>query len=1365
MYACAAILSFCSVCSSGGQAAADWPTWRYDAARSAASPHSLPAELHLKWLLHYPPLKPAWPDQDRMQFDAAYLPVVSGKTMFIGSSHNDSLTAIDTDTGKRRWRCYTDGPVRFAPIAWKDRVFFASDDGHLYCLKASDGVLLWKFNGKPSERKVLGNERLISPWPARGGPVLAGDAIYFAAGIWPFEGVFIYALDAATGRVIWTNDSTGAIYMNQPHDSPAFAAVAPQGALAVAGDRLIVPGGRSVPAVFELHTGKFLYYHLAANGKRGSHRVVATDSFFFNSGTVFDLADGSRHNVTLPEPISAPEALYTSDGHNIRALNVPGATIEPTKEKRPRGCSPWRTTELWSLKTEGKLQIKAGSRLYINDGPLLKAVDLPGNNGKAKVSWQTMIAGTPANMLAADGKLIVVTLEGTIYCFGEKPATARMPGWHVQAELGRGANTANRSRLTVPRSGRNQWAATAGAILKQTGVTEGYCVALGVGSGGLVEEIARQSKLHVIAIDPDAKKVTTVRRRLDALGLYGHRVAVYVGDPLGFRLSPYLASLIVSEDPAAAGRPATAAFVREVHRVLRPYGGVACLPMSKDRHEAFAASIARANFPNAEVKRAGGFTLLTRAGPLPGSADWTHQYADAANSVVSKDKLVQAPLGLLWFGGSSNEKILPRHGHGPSPQVAGGRLFIEGPDIIRAKDVYTGRVLWEADLEGIGTYYDYTSHQPGANSLGSNYVSLADGIYVAHGDVGLRLAPATGRKLAEFRLPPADGETARPKWGYIGVWEDILLAGAQPLRFWAPDFTVDEFKKWKDGDLARLANSIKALKNFRYVQKKKGQNDRHFIAVNFNRLLTRDDITVHISDAVNAMAARLGGQAGNKSIAGLRKRIADHIKARRGPLAHDIKLTELNRNLLRCYYSALPKIPKRPKIGGKGLDYTASKRLVAMNRHTGEVLWTYTARHSLRHNAIVMGAGKVFCIDRLPAAAAGRIKRRGGDPDAGARVIAIDARTGREVWSTGRNVFGTWLGYSEKHDLLLQAGRSSRDMVADEAGERMIVCRGVDGGVLWDKSVKYSGPCMLHNETIITQGFALDLLSGETRMRKHPLSGTEVPWTFVRNYGCDTAVASEHLLTFRSAAAGYFDLKADGGTGTFGGFRSSCTSNLIAANGVLSAPDYTRTCVCSYQNQCSVALVHTPETPTWTFNRIKWPEERVQQIGINLGAPGDREADNGTLWLEYPATGGPSPKLPIAVSPANTKTFRLHPWRITGNLNWVAASGMKGLSSFVITIDRDPATKHLCTVRLHFAEPDRVGGGERVFSVSLQGKQVLKDFDIVRAAGRLNRRAVVREFKGVEIAADLKVSMIPSKGTALLCGIEIVSEQAVTGKQ
>ena len=145
-------------------------------------------------------------------------------------------------------------------------------------------------------------------------------------------------------------------------------------------------------------------------------------------------------------------------------------------------------------------------------------------------------------------------------------------------------------------------------------------------------------------------------------------------------------------------------------------------------------------------------SVLIRSGALPGSADWTHQYADAANSVVSADQLVRAPLGLLWFGGPSNDDVLPRHGHGPSPQVVAGRLFIEGPDMLRALDVYTGRLLWQKSFPGLGKYFNSTEHQPGANEIGGNYVSLADCVYVARGDAVLALDAASGELQRRIQI-------------------------------------------------------------------------------------------------------------------------------------------------------------------------------------------------------------------------------------------------------------------------------------------------------------------------------------------------------------------------------------------------------------------------------------------------------------------------------------------------------------------------------------------------------------------------------------------------------------------------------------
>jgi hypothetical protein len=135
---------------------------------------------------------------------------------------------------------------------------FTSDDGCLYCANADDGHILWKFAGGPSQRKAIGNGRLISAWPARGGAVIRDGIVYFAASIWPFMGTFVYALDAQTGEVKWVNDGMGADFIKQPHSAPAFAGVAPQGPFVATEDILLVPGGRSVPAGLD-HTGKLLY--------------------------------------------------------------------------------------------------------------------------------------------------------------------------------------------------------------------------------------------------------------------------------------------------------------------------------------------------------------------------------------------------------------------------------------------------------------------------------------------------------------------------------------------------------------------------------------------------------------------------------------------------------------------------------------------------------------------------------------------------------------------------------------------------------------------------------------------------------------------------------------------------------------------------------------------------------------------------------------------------------------------------------------------------------------------------------------------------------------------------------------------------
>jgi hypothetical protein len=772
----------------------------------------------------------------------------------------------------------------------------------------------------------------------------------------------------------------------------------------------------------------------------------------------------------------------------------------------------------------------------------------------------------------------------------------------------------------------DEWAAKAHDLLTETGVRGGYCVAWGVGTGRLITELVRQSDLHVIAVEPDAGRAESFRAEMCRAGLYGERVAALTARPGDVDLPPYLAELMVSEDLDEAGATLDRDFISKMFASLRPYGGVACLPGSEEGR-GHVADLA-GGLDGARVRTAGDWALLSREGPPPGSADWTHEHADAANTRVSRDRVVQAPLGLLWFGGPTNAGVLPRHGHGPQPQVVGGRVVVEGVDFIRAVDVYTGRLLWETRLPGVGAAYDVLPHQPGANAGGANYVSLPDGIYVAHGARCVRLDPATGAVVSEFRLPTFPGEKGPPVWDWLTVADGLLVGGANPASL-----------------------------------------DR-----------------------------------------------------------------------------------------AKPAPVSSSKRLAALDRTTGEVRWSLTAQTSFRHNAVCIGGGRLYAIDRPSVDQTEWLKRRGDSPAAKPRLLSVDMHSGKEVWSATDNVFGTWLSYSEKEDILIEAGRNARDTLSDEP--KGMRAYGADrGAVLWYQAA-YGGPAMIHGGLVFHDGGACDLRTGAATQREDPLTGQKADWVWARNYGCNTPLASENLLTFRSGAAGFFDLLHDGGTGNFGGFRASCTNNLIVADGVLSAPDYTRNCTCSYQNQCSLALVPDADAEMWTFYTPQEVKGVVRRVGVNLGAPGCRKGDDGALWLDYPTAGGPAPRPAVAVTPANPDWFRRHSASVGGDgPAWVVASGARGLRSLTLTLARNGGPERAYTVRLYFLEPDHLDPGRRVFDVSLQGKKALTAFDVCAAAGGPNR-GVVKEFTGVRVTRDLTVTLTPAGGSAppVLCGVEAVAE-------
>ena len=214
----------------------------------------------------------------------------------------------------------------------------------------------------------------------------------------------------------------------------------------------------------------------------------------------------------------------------------------------------------------------------------------------------------------------------------------------------------------------------------------------------------------------------------------------------------------------------------------------------------------------------------------------------------------------------------------------------------------------------------------------------------------------------------------------------------------------------------------------------------------------------------------------------------------------------------------------RAGFGSKSLDRAGSTSLVGFDRRTGEQLWQVDANHSFWHNGIVAGGGKVYCLDKNPTQIEQAMLRRGLPMPDSYRIVALDYKTGKSVWEIKDGIFGTWLGYSESFDKLLQAGAAASDRLYSEIGQGMSVYNAQDGSLAWKQdTLQYAGPCILHNDLIITNANsysesagAFYVETGKQKLIKNPLTGEVQPWKVTRAYGCNNIIASENMLTFRS---------------------------------------------------------------------------------------------------------------------------------------------------------------------------------------------------------------------------------------------------------
>lgn len=382
---------------------AGWPTYRHDITRSGSTEETVSSELSVAW---------------RTEVGEKLTPPVVADGLAVVCSKNDQrVTAVNTSDGSVEWTFTPGGPVDLPPTLHRNLVLFGCRDGHVYCLRAYDGQLVWRFRAAPRDRRTLDRERLESVWPVPGSVLIMDGVAYVSAGRSTYldGGVSLFGLDPWTGRIVCRNrvESEHAGLMN-PEAAIADKKVLDQNIVNRASrrapdrsDSFSMKGGTLNDALVsdghsiylkqmrfgpELGRRKTSGRHLFSTSRllnttevHRSHWVLGTGDFSGLPVAYSWIANrrSGRGKMRLGRPYGILLAFEPDTAWGVwRRMNKPGYTIyaQPKKpfRREPEGRPDFRTFEehgLPDMKWKKRMlmrpraMLKAGQNLFFGGGP------------------------------------------------------------------------------------------------------------------------------------------------------------------------------------------------------------------------------------------------------------------------------------------------------------------------------------------------------------------------------------------------------------------------------------------------------------------------------------------------------------------------------------------------------------------------------------------------------------------------------------------------------------------------------------------------------------------------------------------------------------------------------------------------------------------------------------------------------------------------------------------------------------------------------------------------------------------------------------------------------------------------------------
>jgi outer membrane protein assembly factor BamB len=1288
--------------------AAEWPTYLNGNGRIGATEATLPNDLELKWVYRAPEqLELAFPGPRREQieghamrhrvaFDQALHVAAVGDRVYFGSSVDHQLYCLRADTGEPVWTFFTDAAIRLSPTVWQGKLYVGSDDGFVYCLNADTGALLWKLRAGPNDERLLARGQLISRWPVRTGILIDDGIAYFGAGVFPDETVYLVALDAESGAVIWKND-----HISQ--ENAGRNPLSPQGYLLASEDMLFVPSGRSLPAAFDKKTGEEVYHksyswRSTAGGVVGGYKAVLADGQIYASGPHHFLALDQKTGavgfawITGRQLTMSGDRGFVATGKKIVAMDRlvhAKATTERQKvnlelnglrrKRREMSAEEYqeksdglnrRVNELSEVGTTWSADTTADAALILADTSLVAGgTDEVAiyNSGDGELIWSAAVEGKASGLAAAGGQLLVSTESGMIYAFGA-PDTGAGDGpiEVVQQYMSTDADPYGDDSLS------EMYATAAEQIIERTGVRRGFCLVHGSERGQLAYELARRTDLEIYGIEPNAQKVDEARKALNRAGIYGSRVTIIHADPSKLQLAHYFANLVVSDTLLLTGklpgRPA------EIASRIKPCGGVVCFggpDSAPARNKGMDDAQLRKLVTGLNLGSDGaldlsqGYATLVR-GKLSGAGDWSHQYGNVANTSMSNDHIVKGGMSVLWYGDPGPAPMVNRHEAAVAPLSTNGRMFIQGVDRILCYDAYNGLFLW--------AYLNPGAKRTGVfnNEECSNLAASDDSLFVAVGDTCTQLDAATGRVQAVHRVPKSADGIPRV-WGYVGYYDGMLI-GTSTIR------------KELELSLRRRGHTVTNTTDALFAMDTKtgeskwvyrGKNIMHVtIAVGDDRVFFIDSSISQQQREVLLRAdktelKKLDPEAAKQKEAELKKqdiRLAVAISAQDGSAlwSKPVDVTDCSYvgigggQLTLMYHDGHVIICGANANGHYWRQFLSGqfskRRLVVLNAGNGEKIWSKDANY--RHRPIVLETeilAEPWSFDLSTG-----VEKTREHPLTGAESKWQFSRPGHHcgmITATPNSLFFR-SGFTGYYDLYSDSG------VSHFAGQRM---------------------------------------------------------------GCwVNAIPGNGLLMVPEASAG-------------------CVCQFSIAATVVMEPRVER-------NTWKIASLGGVATPVKHMAiNLGAPGDRRDGFGtLWLAYP--RPKTVGRLEYSFDLDA----KL---ASGGEFYSFNSESVQIEGTATpWLLSSGARGLTRCRLPLLSEEDSPGTYTVKLYFAELEDCQPGESMLDVRLQEERVAQDVDVVAEAGG-PARALVREFAGIEVVKDLVVA-IESRGETLprLAAIEVTRD-------